>query len=287
MSRRSTAGPLPLKDAAGKPFVLGNADPIPEMLHRLDIGGGGLALSEGGGIDSGMRDRYEVRSLTEEAITSSQLEGAATTRVVAKQMLRSGRAHRDTGERMILNNYRAMEEIRRIKSEALLTPEAILDLHRILTEGTLDAQDAVGRFRKAGENIRVEDNYGEVLYTPPLAETLPDRLGLMCDFANKKIPEGFIHPVIRAIVLHFWLAYDHPFVDGNGRCARALFYWSMLNSGYWPYEFVSISEILRKAPVRYGRAFLYTETDDNDLTYFVLYHLDVLQPRGGGVACLH
>ena len=99
----------------------------------------------------------------------------------------------------------------------------------------------------------------------------------MCDFANGKTPKYFIHPVIRAIILHFWLAYDHPFVDGNGRTARTLFYWLMLRNRYWLFEFVSISQMIVKAPAKYARAFLYTETDDNDLTYFIIYHLNIIQ----------
>jgi len=99
----------------------------------------------------------------------------------------------------------------------------------------------------------------------------------MCAFANRKSPAGFIHPVIRSIILHFWLAYDHPFIDGNGRVARALFYWSMLHNGFWLFEFISISQIIRSHPSKYGRAFLYTETDDNDLTYFILYNLEVIK----------
>ena len=118
--------------------------------------------------------------------------------------------------------------------------------------------------------------YGEVFHEPPAAEQLPERMSLMCDFANSNTPKGFIHPVLRSIILHFWLAYDHPFIDGNGRVARALFYWSMLRHGYWLFEFVSISQIILKAPAKYGRAFLYTETDDNDLTYFILQQLNVI-----------
>ena len=102
-------------------------------------------------------------------------------------------------------------------------------------------------------------------------------MGAMCDFANGKTPRGFVHPVVRSIILHFWLAYNHPFIDGNGRTARALFYWSMLHHGYWLFEFLSISQILLKAPAKYARAFLYTETDENDLTYFILHQLDVIQ----------
>jgi Fic family protein len=102
-------------------------------------------------------------------------------------------------------------------------------------------------------------------------------LAALCDFANGVTPDGFVHPAVRAILLHFWLAYDHPFVDGNGRTARALFYWAMLHSGYWLFEFVSISAILRKAPAQYSRSFLYTETDDNDLTYFLLAQTEVIR----------
>lgn len=86
-----------------------------------------------------------------------------------------------------------------------------------------------------------------------------------------------MHPVIIAIVLHSWLAYDHPFVDGNGRTARAPFYWSMLSQGFWLVEFLSISSILRKAPATSSRSFLHAETDENDLTYFILYHLKVIR----------
>ena len=102
-------------------------------------------------------------------------------------------------------------------------------------------------------------------------------MAAMCDFANNKTPEGFVHPAIRSIILHFWLAYDHPFLDGNGRTARALFYWSMLNHGFWLCEFISISQIILKSPARYGRAYLYTETDENDLTYFIIYKLEIIR----------
>ena len=123
----------------------------------------------------------------------------------------------------------------------------------------------------------VGDDYGEVFHDPPRAAELPVRLEAMCDFANGNTPGFFIHPVVRAIILHFWLAYDHPFVDGNGRTARALFYWSMLHNGCWLFEFISISNILRKAPIEYGRSFLFTESDDNDLTYFIVAQTKVIR----------
>jgi Fic family protein len=144
-------------------------------------------------------------------------------------------------------------------------------------ERTLEDRTAAGRFRRADEKRVVGDDFGEIYHEPPPAGELDERLEAMCEFANAKTPGFFVHPVLRSIILHFWLAYDHPFVDGNGRTARALFYWSMLGHGYWLFEFISISSILRKAPIQYGRSFLYTETDDNDLTYFIVAQTKVIR----------
>jgi Fic family protein len=274
---RASAKAIPLRDKDERAFRYNLPAPVPEHLHHIDQDiAGRVMLDEHGITNSEVRDRYVVSSLIEEAITSSQLEGAATTRQVAKEMLRTGRKPRDVSERMILNNYHGMQEIRSLIKKPL-SPETILSLHRTLTVDTLQKPDACGRFRRADEEIHIVDDYNTILHEPPHASELDDRIAAMCAFANAETPKHFVHPVIRAICLHFWLAYDHPFCDGNGRCARALFYWSMLREGYWLCEFLSISHLIRKSPSQYGRAFLYTETDDNDLTYFVLYHLSILR----------
>jgi Fic family protein len=213
----------------------------------------------------------------EEGITSSILEGASTTRQHAKEMLRSKRKPKDVDEQMVVNNYMAMQHIIDL-GHIPLAPEIVYGVHEIITRNTLDDPSGAGRPRRADERIDVVDQRdNEVLHIPPPAEQLPDRMAAMCDFANGKTPKGFVHPVVRSILLHFWLAYDHPFKDGNGRCARALFYWSMLQHDYWLCQFISISQIILNAPVQYARAFLYTESDDNDATYFLLHQLGVIE----------
>jgi Fic family protein len=161
-----------------------------------------------------------------------------------------------------------------------LTPAAVLELHRILTDGTLDNPDAAGRLQRPDEE-RVgvyERETGELIHRPPPAEQLEERLQRLCDFANEgESADSFVHPVIRAILLHFWLGYDHPFEDGNGRTARALFYWYMRTRGYWLVEYLSISRILQDAPGRYSRAYVLTETDERDATYFIAYQLEVIE----------
>lgn len=277
MARRNVLYDLPHLATDGTPFQYALVPPILEMLRRVDQEASGqIAVSESV-VTPDTQRRFLVRSLVEEAITSSQLEGAGTTRPVAKEMLRTGRPPADRDERMILNNYRAMEFVRdRVDRD--LSPAVVLELHRVLTEETLDEPSAAGRLQRPDEErITVTDEQGTVLHQPPPAGELPARLRALCAFANGETGrDSYLHPVIRAIVVHFWLGYDHPFEDGNGRTARALFYWTMLRQGYWLTEYLTISRILKEGRANYIRAFLYSEWDDNDLTYFLLHQLKVI-----------
>jgi Fic family protein len=275
ISRMDALKPIALKDRLQQPFLFAVTEFVLEELHQIDLGSGGLVSIPEPITNPQTRDRYLVSSLMKEAITSSQLEGAVTTREVAKEMIRSGRMPRDNSEQMILNNYVTMQRIRALKTSAL-SPELVFQIHQLVTVNTLDDPTAAGRFRRPQEKVEVCDDYGTVYHTPPPAEELAERMAAMCAFANGETPGYFVHPAVRAIILHFWLAYDHPFVDGNGRTARALFYWAMLHNNYWLFEFISISSILRNAPSKYVRSFLYTETDDNDLTYFIIAQTQVI-----------
>lgn len=279
MARKTLYRTVPLMDKAGKPFQFATPDSVLSGLHWLDRFAAGNIQVENAITNPSTRDTYLIRSLIEEAINSSQLEGASTTRDVAKEMIRQDRSPEDKSEQMILNNYQAMQFIRDIKDENL-SPSIVFELQKILTQKTMD-ESAVGRFRTEKDQIHVVDNVTQnYLHTPPSATELPARMEALCEFANhdaeSETNSTFTHPVVQAIILHFMLAYDHPFYDGNGRTARALFYWAMAKQGYWLTEFISISRVIKQAPVQYGKAFLYTETDDNDLTYFLIHQLEVI-----------
>jgi Fic family protein len=279
MARESMSHPLPLKDTNGMPLGYTMPDAVLHGVHKIDqLASGRIAVSEVV-TNPATRDRYLISSLMEEAITSSQLEGASTSRRVAKEMMKSGRRPRTRSERMIHNNYRAINLVRELREEKM-TPELVYQLHEIVTEGTLDDPDTAGRPQLPHEErvkvVWTRDTHDKVLHDPPPAEQLPERMEALCRFANGDEPEWFVHPVVRATITHFWLSYDHPFVDGNGRSARALFYWSMLSQGYWLTEYLTISNILKNAPAKYARSFLHAETDSGDVTYFVIYQLKVI-----------
>lgn len=228
------------------------------------------------------RETFIIRSLMEEAIASSQIEGAAATRRQAKEMLETNKTPKTTAEQMILNNYKAITHIRTLKDQPL-SEDMLLDLHRILSKKTLKEEE-IGRFRQSpqDDNVQVIDSDGAVLYTPPQGEAVRPLIKKFIAFANNDAGV-FIHPLVKGILLHFWLAYIHPFRDGNGRTARAIFYWYMLKKEYWAFEYLSISRIALHKEGQYKRAFLHSELS-GDLTYFLLFNAKIINEAAEEVA---
>lgn len=233
-----------------------------------------LAIS----TDNELLARRRISSAMNEAAESSIMEGAASTRRDAIDLLRSGRKPVSIAERMIVNNYLAMQQIKQWLDRDLST-EMLLELHELLAADSIDVPGGVGRLRLASEHVHVEDTRtGDTIFTPPPAESLADLLRAVCAFANQEHSGAdFIHPIAKSAILHFLVGYAHPFVDGNGRTARAVFYWHALRHGYAIMEHLSISEIIRKGFARYPQAYVDCELDDGDLTYFIAYHLDIIQ----------
>lgn len=246
-----------------------------QQCHYFDMNFGGTWGSSSV-IPNEDRTQYLISSLMEEAISSSQMEGASTTRKVAKEMLRKKISPRSRSEQMIFNNYTSIRFITEHKEENL-SPELLLHIHSLMTHQTLDSSDDEGRFRTSDDIVVGNDITGEIVHTPPTYTEIPNFVDELCKFANNDNDDNFIHPIIKAIVIHFMVAYVHPFVDGNGRTARALFYWYMLKKGYWLTEYLSISRVIYKSKASYEKSYLYTESDGGDIGYFITYNLRVLE----------
>lgn len=255
-------------------FALTNK--MQRMCHEFDMNFGG-SWGTDSVIPEESKERCLVSSLMEEAIYSSMIEGAATTRKEAKEMLRKKITPRDKSHQMIFNNYQTINFIVSHKNEPL-TEELLLQVHRLMTENTLDNPNDAGRIR-TNDDVVVEDGIThEVVHIPPTYTEIPEFIKTLCEFVNA--PDDnvskFIHPIIKGIIVHFMIAYVHPFVDGNGRTARALFYWYMVKQGYWLTEYLSISRIISRSKKKYEKTFLYAESDGLDIGYFIDYNLEVL-----------
>ena len=243
--------------------------------HQFDMYWGG-SWGNNSIIDTNNKEQYLISSLMEEAIYSSQMEGAATTRKVAKEMLLKKMTPKDKSQQMIHNNYQTIQYIVEHKDEPL-SEELLLQIHRLMTDNTMQNPEDAGRFRNNNDVVVENGITHETVHTPPSYEDIPQFIKDLCVFFNDKNPRQFIHPIIRGIVIHFMISFVHPFVDGNGRTARAMFFWYMLREGYWLTEYLSISRVIAKSKKAYEKAFLYTEADGMDIGYFVAYNLKVLE----------
>jgi Fic family protein len=254
--------------------AFGLTNKMQRMCHEFDMNFGG-SWGNSAVLSNENRERYLISSLMEEAIFSSQMEGAATTRKVAKEMLRKKMTPKDRSQQMIANNYQTIRFIVDNK-ETPLTPELVFYIHYLMTEKTLENPEDAGRLR-TNDNVVVEDGIThEVVHTPPPYQELPVFVEELCRYFNETDAKVFVHPIIRGIIIHFMIAYMHPFVDGNGRTARALFYWYMLKQGYWLMEYMSVSRVIASSKKSYEKAYQYVESDFMDVGYFIMYNLKVL-----------
>ncbi len=260
---------------AGHVFHFTQTDGLYSLLHEFDLNLGGT-LGGQTTLDKTEQHKFLIGSLMEESIASSQIEGAVTSRVVAKDMLRKGRSPRNLSERMILNNYETINYIVTQKDK-FLTAESLMTIHRLITADTLEHEADSGRLRTHNDIHVVDALNGEIIHTPPSHPVLPDFVQALCELFNDENPPFFLHPVVKASIIHFLIGYFHPFIDGNGRTARALFYWYLLRKGYWLTEYLSISRVIMQSRNQYYRAFQYVENDSNDVTYFVHYQTNALK----------
>jgi Fic family protein len=249
------------------PIALNHYPPMIEKAYRF----------EHTGIASDQKRHMLVKSLImEEAISSAQLEGAATTRAVAKEMLSSGRVPSDDSENMILSNWNLMQfALENLESE--LSIELIQEFNHVATEKVCENEHVPGVLRDRSVEVAKNNAEGEVTHVAPNALHVEKLLQDLCAYANTVHDNvNYIHPVFKAIVIHFMIGYIHPFLDGNGRTARALFYWYAIKYGYENFQYISISALIKKKANDYGRAFIKTETDEFDLTYFLQFNLEII-----------
>jgi Fic family protein len=278
--RRLSGQPTSIRDKDGNNYVI---DPHrhSEFQHKIDLefGGNLLGISN---FNEGDKRQIIRRNLIEESIASSKLEGANTSRETARRMLSEGRKPRDKSESMIANNHATMTWIEETGRHQKLSMDLLFDLHRKVVSGTLQNVDDEGTLRETlnakGKELVIKPWDDEtIVYVTPNRQFVEAELPKLIAFANGEDNSLFIHPLIKAIMLHFWIGLLHPFEDGNGRLARILFYWSMLRQGYWAFSYLSLSERILKSPKQYAMAFINSEQDDYDLNYFVQYNIEKLQ----------
>jgi len=241
-----------------------------ELLHEIDKNASWIFFTNSSETDKKL---FIANWMLEEAISSSQLEWASTTTKEAKKMIKEKRKPITDDEKMIVNNYEAMNYIRNDLIKKELEEWDLLYLQKILTKDTLEYKEDEWRFRTDKDSIIVEFER-KIAHIPPNQKILKSELKKLIDFANNKWSfNTFVHPIIKAILIHFWIWYLHPFCDWNWRTARALFYWYLLKNDYYWFSYIPLSSVIKKSKIDYAKSYIYSEQDDSDVTYFINYNL--------------
>ncbi|QQR83578.1 Fic family protein [Candidatus Peregrinibacteria bacterium] len=260
-------------------FTWRKLDYFDAFFHEIDMSTGGELFMFKGAMKQANKHKMMTRGIMEEAIASSQLEGAVTTRKAAKRMLREGAKPQNESEQMILNNYESMRAVEDQYKHRGMSMDLLLELHNMITKNTYDADGKSPILRGENDTVYVSDkSTGAVYHEGPPAPFVKRELNKLIQFANNEIEnERFIHPIIKAIMLHFWVGYLHPFTDGNGRLARLIFYWYLIKEGYWAFTYLPISKVIKRSKKQYTMAYVYSEQDGRDLTYFIDYNIRKIQ----------
>ncbi|MCK9378123.1 MAG: Fic family protein [Syntrophobacterales bacterium] len=224
--RKARGEVLDLRDEKGDNFWYVNLKPLQAKLHQIDSRGRDSLYSY---IKPDIENELIFDSIIEEAWASNIIEGAFTTHKRAQELVRRNLTPKDKSELMTKNNHLAMTYILENRDSAF-DLNLILKIHQIITQGTLDDPEYAGKFRD--DEVFIRDKTNTVIFKPMAAETIEPCLNNLVTWVNTQSDEDFIHPVVKASIIHFYLVYIHPFFDGNGRTARALFYFYLLKNHY-------------------------------------------------------
>lgn len=238
-----------------------------DVIHKKinDIEMLGKDLYEHINKNASFKNEFLLDAAIEEAITSAIYEGAHSTRAQAEKLIASGERPKNKDEWMLINNFTAMKWVKNNKQTAL-TKDIILQLHQIVTENTLEGDDVnfKGKFR----NDRVFVGPHEGIEHANIEKAVKEMIQLTTN--NPR----YYHPLIKGILVHYFIGYIHPFFDGNGRTARALFYFNAIRNQLNYVELLSVSAYLRNHGQQYETSFVKVKDNDCDLTYFIDFCLD-------------
>lgn len=189
------------------------------LLHEFDMNMGGN-LGTSSLIPESDKNFYLVSSIMEEAIASSQMEGASTTRKVAKEMLRKNQKPRDKSQQMIANNYATINYLSENRQDRF-SMDKLLTIHRYISSGTLERQEDEGCLRKTDDIVVMDGITGEIAHTPPSHDEVETLLEALCQFADNDDPDSFIHPIIKGIIItSCWLSSIRLSMAMAARLAR-------------------------------------------------------------------
>lgn len=212
---------------------------------------------------------YGIKAAEDEIISTSAIESIDFTRDSVRRILK-GMAPKDETESRILGIKAGLDFISR--RENSITEENLHKLYMMTVGDFLPEEDRLkeGHFYRHDSVFIVSDR---LEHSGLDHKKLPQYMKELIAFINE---QDEINDLIKAAIIHFYLAYLHPYFDGNGRIARLLHLWFLIRKGYGSALFIPFSSLIERSRKEYYDAF--TEIKENvfyskrvDVTPFLLY----------------
>lgn len=222
---------------------------------------------------------FGAKAMEDEILSTFRIEQINTTRDSVRRVL-AGHSPRNEAEHRVYGMKRGLE--------------FIADPSHTITEGNLYRlyQMTIGEFLPEEDQLLPGNRYrhdavyvvgAKVEHTGLPCSKLPEYMAALIKFAQE---DSETNALLKAAILHFYLAYLHPYFDGNGRMARLLHLWYLVQQGYSSALFVPLSRYVEESRNRYYNAFSLVERNQEisgivDLTPFLTYFIEqVYRPLG-------
>ena len=210
-------------------------------------------LSQYSQILAHRRSQPTTEAMEDEIIATLAIESIVTTRKSVRLMI-NGYQPQDEAQTKALGIKRGLEFI--ADPVNMINAINLRELYRVAVEDGL----------KAGERLLPDNNYRHEPVLDKLLSFLSDSTDGM-DVLHK------------SAIAHYYFAYLHPYFDGNGRMARLLQQWYLLQNGYDNSLIVAMSGLINNSRKLYYKTFTVIERNRTvvgftDITLFVQYFTD-------------
>lgn len=214
----------------------------------------------------------------------TKIEGNDLTAIQAQQVVRldnvveptevirkTGIMARDRDIQEVLNYRNVINWINQQEEpdfRIVFTEDTFKTIHKLTVYNLIDT-DYQGNYRNKQVIIK-SATQGEVVFRPPVSVEIPYLINDFFKWSHSEQAK-FTHPIIRAAITHYQLVYIHPYIEGNGRTARAMATLLLYSLGYDFKQFFSLEQYFDSDIDSYYQALLSVQQSNSDLTYWLEY----------------
>ena len=210
-------------------------------------------------------------AILENAYASTSIEGNTLSKEEVTELSLGREVLKTKKEKQeVLNYLDALGNIGSLSKSGVLTKKDILLAHKWIVKGVLDKKEWEGNFRKVQVYVG-NTKTGRVSFVPPEPTEIESQLDEFLEWLNNK--KDPIHPVLEAGIVHYEIARIHPFVDGNGRLARFLATWVLVQRGFDVKRFFALDDYYNSDRKSYYEALKTVDRETKNITEWLEYFI--------------